>query len=77
MGKTVTLRIDDSIYTTLKRAADGEMRTISNFIEYATLNYILASTTVDDAEMDEILLSESSLKRGLDDITKGRYKIVG
>ena len=77
MGKTVTLRINDSIYNTLKRAADGERRTISNFIEYAALNYIFTNNTVDDDEMNEILLSENSLKKGLDDINEGRYKIVG
>ena len=77
MGKTVTLRINDNIYNTLKRAADGDRRTISNFIEYATLNYIFTNNIVDDDEMNEILLSENNLKKGLDDIKNGRYRIVG
>ena len=77
MGKTVTLRINDNIYNTLKRAADGDRRTISNFIEYATLNYIFTNNIVDDDEMNEILLSENNLKKGLDDIRNGRYRIVG
>ena len=42
MGKTITLRVEDNIYDTLKRAADGDRRTISNFIEYATINYIFS-----------------------------------
>jgi len=77
MAKTITLRIDDSVYNTLKRAADGDRRTISNFIEYATVNYILNNNTVDDNEMNEILSFEKDLKKGLNDIKGGRYKIVG
>ena len=77
MAKTITLRVDDGIYNTLKRAADGDRRTMSNFIEYAAINYIFNNNTVDDNEMNEILSSEKDLKKGLDDIKKGRYKIVG
>jgi uncharacterized protein (DUF1778 family) len=77
MGKTITLRINDNIYNTLKRAADGDRRTLSNFMEYAALHYVFTNNTVDDDEMNEILLSENNLKKGLDDIKKGRYKIIG
>jgi predicted transcriptional regulator len=77
MAKTITLRVDDGIYNTLKRAADGDRRTISNFIEYAAINYIFSNNTVDGNEMNEILSFEKDLKKGLDDIKKGRYKIVG
>ena len=77
MGKTVTLRIDDTIYKTLKRAADGDKRTIPNFIEYAALNYIFSSGTIDDDEMNEILLSENNLQKGLADVQQGRYTIIG
>ena len=77
MAKTITLRVDDSIYNTLKRAAEGDRRTMSNFIEYAALNYIFSNNSVDDTEMNEILAFEKDLKKGLDDIKKRRYKIVG
>ena len=77
MAKTITLRVDDSIYNTLKRAADGDRRTISNFIEYAAINYIFNSNVVDDEEMNEIMLFEKDLKKGLDDIKNERYKIIG
>ena len=77
MAKTITLRVDDNIYDTLKRAANGDRRTISNFIEYATINYIFSNNTVDDNEMNEILSFEKDLKKGLKDIKNGRYKIVG
>ena len=77
MAKTITLRVDDSIYDTLKRAADGDRRTISNFIEYAAINYIFNTNIVDDTEMNEILFFKKDLKKGLDDIKNGRYKIIG
>ena len=77
MAKTITLRVEDNVYNTLKRAADGDMRTLSNFIEYASLNYILNNNYVDDSEMNEIMKHESELKKGLSDIKKGRYKIIG
>ena len=77
MAKTITLRVDEGVYHTLKRAADGDRRTISNFIEYAAIHYILNNNTVDDSEMKEILNFEKDLKKGLNDIKTGRYKIVG
>ena len=76
MAKTITLRVDDSIYNTLKRAANGDRRTISNFIEYATINYIFNNNVVDDVEMNEIMFFEKDLKRGLNDIKNGQYKII-
>jgi uncharacterized protein (DUF1778 family) len=77
MAKTITLRVDETVYDTLKRAADGDRRTISNFIEYATIHYIFNNNIVDDAEMNEILTFDNDLKKGLNDIKRGRYKIVG
>jgi predicted transcriptional regulator len=77
MAKTITLRVDDNIYHTLKRAAEGDRRTISNFVEYAAINYIFNNNTVDDGEMDEIMAFEKDIKKGLEDIKKGRYKIIG
>ena len=62
MAKTITLRVDDSIYDTLKRAANRDRRTISDFIEYATINYIFYNNTVDDNEMNKILSFEKGVK---------------
>jgi predicted transcriptional regulator len=76
MAKTITLRVDDNIYHTLKRAAEGDRRTISNFVEYATINYIFNNNIVDDDEMDKIMAFEKNIKKGLDDVKKGRYKII-
>jgi predicted transcriptional regulator len=77
MAKTITLRVDDNIYNTLKRAADGDRRTISNFVEYATINYIFNNNIVDDDEMKELVVFEKDIKKGLEDVKKGRYKIIG
>ena len=77
MAKTITVRIDDNVYEIFKKAADGQKRTISNYIEYATLNYTVNETIVDDVEMNDILSFEKDLKKGLSDISNGRYKIIG
>lgn len=77
MAKTITVRLEDNIYEMFKRAAEGEKRTISNYIEYATLNYTVSETVVDDLEMAEILDLEKDIKKGMSDIKAGRYKVVG
>jgi predicted transcriptional regulator len=77
MAKTITVRVDDTVYEIFKKAADGQKRTISNYLEYATLNYTLNESVVDDAEMKEILKFEKDLKQGLADVNAGRYTIIG
>ncbi len=76
MSKTITVRIDDTVYELFKKAADGQKRTISNYIEFATLNYLVNDSMVDDSEMIEILSFEKDLKKGLADISAGRYKVL-
>ena len=76
MARTITVRIDDSTYDIFKLAADGQKRTISNYLEYATLNYTMNETFVDDMEMNEILKYEKDIKKGLSDISAGRYRII-
>ena len=77
MARTITVRIDDSTYDIFKLAADGQKRTISNYLEYATLNYTMNEMIVDDIEMNEILKYEEDIKKGLSDISAGRYRIIG
>jgi uncharacterized protein (DUF1778 family) len=79
MAKTITVRVDEDVYKMIKTAANGVRRTISNFIEFATLSYISNETFVSDKEMDTILENKElikSLGSGEKDIKKGRYKIV-
>jgi len=80
MPKTVTLRLEDNIFHLFKLAAEGERRTISNFLEFATLNYLTNEIYVSDDELNEIISDEKlmkNLRKGLNEIKKGKYKIVG
>ena len=77
--KTITIRVDDTVYNLLKKAADGERRTISNFMENASLSYLINEIYVSDDEKDQILNEPSlvkGLKKGIDEVKKGKYKIV-
>lgn len=77
--KTLTVRVDDDTYNLLKKAADGEKRTISNFIEYAALRYLTSELYVSDEEMDEISQDKrlvQNLKKGIKEAKQGKYKIV-
>ena len=77
--KTVTMRVDDSIYQTIKSAALGQKRNISNFIEFATMQYLTSSQYVDNNEMAEISNDADliqNLKDGLSDVKNGDYSIV-
>jgi hypothetical protein len=77
--KTITIRVDETVYNLLKKAADGERRTISNFMENASLSYLTNEIYVSNDEMDQILNEPSlvkGLKKGIDEVKKGKYKIV-
>ena len=79
MSKTITVRLDDGVYELFKKAADGDRRSISNYIEYATLSYITNESYVSDNEMQEILSDPElvkNLEKGIKDIKQGKYKIV-
>ena len=80
MAKTVTLRLDDETYELIRTAASGERRSISNFIEYATLSYLTEEAFASEEEMTEILKNQELLKalaQGKKDITQKKYTIVG
>jgi uncharacterized protein (DUF1778 family) len=77
--KTVTMRIDDSVYDMIKLAAQGQRRNLSNFIEFATMQYLTSSQFVEQDEMNEILEDKElvqNLMNGLEDFKKGDYTIV-
>lgn len=77
--KTVTMRVDDSVYQMISLAASGERRNISNFIEYATLQYLSSSQYVDNAEMAEIIADKElvqNLRKGIEEVKNGDYTIV-
>jgi len=77
--KTVTMRVDDSVYDMIKLAAEGQRRNLSNFIEFATMQYLTSSQFVDSEEMQEITNDKElvqNLINGLEDFKNGDYKIV-
>ena len=77
--KTLTMRVDDSIYQIIKAAADGQKRNISNFIEFATLQYLTSVQYVDNSEMSEILNDKElveNLHQGLKNLKNEEYSIV-
>ena len=77
--KTVTMRVDDSIYDMIKLAAEGQKRNLSNFIEFATIQYLTSSQFVEKDEMAEIIDDKElvqNLMNGLDDFKNGDYSIV-
>jgi uncharacterized protein (DUF1778 family) len=77
--KTVTMRIDDSVYDMIKLAAEGQKRNLSNFIEFATMQYLTSSQFVESDEMAEIMNDKELVKNlmdGLEDFKKGDYTIV-
>jgi len=77
--KTLTLRVDDNTYNIIKLASDGAKRNISNFIEYATLQYLTSSQYIDNNEMNEILEDKKlvkSLGKGLKEVKNGDYIFV-
>jgi len=77
--KTVTMRVDDAVYDMIKLAAEGQKRNLSNFIEFATLQYLTSSQFVDSQEMNEISSDKElveNLMNGLEDFKNGDYTIV-
>jgi predicted transcriptional regulator len=79
MVKTITVRVDDITYKKIKTAADSERRGISNFIEYATLAYVENSNFISDEEMKGIIEDKdlmSNLKKSIEDIERGQYRIL-
>ncbi|MBT4483775.1 MAG: CopG family transcriptional regulator [Candidatus Latescibacteria bacterium] len=78
MSKTVTIRLNNNIYEMFKNLAEGDNRTLSNFIETSVLRSIENSVYIDEYEMAEIYNNKSlnqSIKRGLQDakLKKGRF----
>jgi uncharacterized protein (DUF1778 family) len=77
--KTLTLRVDDDIYSMIKLASDGAKRNISNFIEYATLQYLTSNQYIENEEMNDILNDKNlikSLNQGLKEAKDGEYTFV-
>ena len=78
MARTVTLRLDNDLYSKFKEHAADDNRNLSNFIETATMRFIEEHDFVDEYEMNEIRNNkdlQNSLKRGIRDtrMKRGRF----
>ena len=79
MTKTVSIRIDEDLYNSLRTHAEAENRSISNFIETATIRYIEEVEYVDDFEMDSIVSNDDLVRRirkGTTDAKKERGRFA-
>lgn len=63
MTKTLSLRVNEQTYALLRRRAQAQNRSISNFIETAVKEHIEESNFLDDVEMAEILANDELAKR--------------
>ena len=63
MSKTVTIRLDEDTYQLIRQAARGQLRSISNFIEYATLSYVAEEASVSEIGRGSRVTEELHLLR--------------
>ena len=80
MSKTVTVRLDEKTYRMIRSAAEADRRTISNFIETATVSHILQDNFASDEEMTQILQDLPLVKRlkaSVSAAKKGKFRVVG
>ncbi len=76
---TVTLRLPNAHYRLFRKLAEEENRSLSNFIETATMRYIEDTELADPFEMAEIKENKdlnNSLKRAYKDARLGRGRFV-
>jgi hypothetical protein len=79
MTKMVTMRIDESTLEKFNQFAKIENRSLSNFIETATLKYITDIEFADNFEMKDIFQDKkllSKLKKGSKDAKNMRGRFV-
>jgi hypothetical protein len=79
MAKMVTMRIDESVLEKFNQFAKIENRSLSNFIETATLKYINDIEFVEDFEMKDIVQDKkllSKLNKGSKDAKNMRGRFV-
>ena len=79
MAKTITIRLDDDTYNLIRSAARGQMRSIANFVEYATISHLTEEAFVSDDEMEQIMSDSEliqTLKKARTDVKAKRYSVV-
>ena len=79
MPKTITICLDDETYDLIRSAARGQMRSIANFVEYATISHLTEDAIVPDEEMGQIMSDHElvqTLKKVRTDVKTKRYTVV-
>ncbi|MDD5066670.1 MAG: CopG family transcriptional regulator [bacterium] len=80
MAKTITLRLDDTVYNLFHEAAVEDNRSISNLIETLALRKLKEGYYADESEMKEILSDKSLLKKlktGHSDARHRKGRMIG
>ena len=62
------MRIDESVYEMIRQAANGQKRNMSNFIEFATLQYLTSSQYIEQSELDDILNDKSLVENSKENL---------
>ncbi|TVR51777.1 MAG: CopG family transcriptional regulator [Spirochaetaceae bacterium] len=79
MPKTITIRLDDETYNLIRSAAEGQMRSIANYVEYATISHLTEEAFASDEEMEQIMSDNElvqTLKKARTDVRTKRYTVV-
>ena len=79
LSKTITLRLDDETYDLIRSAAKGQMRSIANFVEYATISHLTEDAFVSNDEMQQIMSDGElgqTLKKAMAEVKTRRYIVV-
>ncbi len=76
---TVTLRLPESHYRLFRKLAEEENRSLSNFIETATIRHIEETEYADPSELEEIRRNpelRKSIQKGHKDAQKEKGRFV-
>lgn len=80
MSRMVTLRLDEVLYDKLKKLAEKENRSVSNYIVNAAKKFMEESVFVSDEEMSDILSDEvlmARLKKGSSQVKARKGRLIG
>lgn len=63
MAKTITLRLEESVYRILKVAAEADRRSLANLLEVAALRHIEENVFADEEETHALLANKRLAER--------------
>ena len=75
MSRDIHIRVNDEVYEKLKKAAEGQQRSIPTYMEYAALSHLN-----DDVQKADDITSLEQLAKSLKEEIRGKrktsYKVV-